>query len=299
MIKTENTKYIIGMFVAMIFWGIAWTSGKTVTEHTNAEVAAFWRYAISFITIIPVIFYLKIPFKTDKMGLFYMILAGLLSALFNYLFFVGLSHGEAGYGGTIMTSIVPLLTYALSILFLGTKINSRQTYALMVGFLGAVILLRIPFDGIGFLNVHTIYFLLCAITWAVVTIIAQKSSTRVDPFIYTLIVFGITGLVNMIFALPYHPFDVGNLDKIFWFNIIFIGLFSGTFSMTVFFICTSKLGAHNAGVFLFIVPIGAIVSSWIVFDEKILLSTIIGCCLAFLSVILFNSKKKTVKLQTN
>jgi len=291
--KEENkTKYFIGMIIAMIFWGIAWTSGKVTMEHSSPQIAAFWRYFISFISIIPVVFYLKTSFKTDKIGIIYMILAGLLSAAFNYLFFVGLSHGEAGYGGTIVTSLVPLLTYVMSILILGTKVNSRQVVALSVGFFGAIILLRIPMDGLGFLNINSSYFLLCALVWAVVTILAQKASSRANPMLYTLIVFGITSFVNMIFAMPYHPFDFASLDSIFWWNILFIGLFSGTFSMTLFFISASHLGAHQAGVFMFIVPIGAIVSSWIVYDEKIMLSTIIGCLLSFVAVILFNTKKR-------
>lgn len=291
--KSENkTKYFIGMIIAMIFWGIAWTSGKATTEHASPQVAAFWRYAISFISIIPVVFYLKTSFKTDKLGLLYMILAGLLSAFFNYLFFVGLSHGEAGYGGTIVTSLVPLLTYFMSIVILGLKVNSRQVIALSVGFFGALILLRVPMDGLSFLNVNSSYFLLCAIVWAAVTILAQKASSRANPMLYTLVVFGVTSFVNLGFALPYHPFDFASLDPVFWWNILFIGLFSGTFSMTLFFISASHLGAHQAGVFMFIVPIGAIVSSWVVYDEQILLSTVIGCLLSFTSVVLFNTKKR-------
>ncbi len=117
--KSETSyKYYIGMTIAMILWGIAWTSGKVAAEHANAPVAAFWRYAISLITIIPVILYLKVSLKTNRRGYFYMVLGGLFTALFNYLFFKGLSHGAAGYGGTLVTAIAPIMTYFLSVLFL-------------------------------------------------------------------------------------------------------------------------------------------------------------------------------------
>ncbi|RXJ86521.1 DMT family transporter [Arcobacter sp. CECT 8985] len=292
--KEENkTKYIIAMFISMIFWGIAWTSGKVTMQHTVPQVAAFWRYAISFISIIPVVLYMKVSFKVDIIAIIYMILAGILSAIFNYLFFLGLSHGQAGYGGTIVTSSVPLITYFLSIILLGIKVNKIQIFGLCIGFFGALILLRIPMEGFAFLNVDSLYFLLAALVWSFVTIIAQKISSRANPMLYTLVVFGITAFINMIFALPYHPFDFVALDSVFWWNILFIGLFSGTFSMTLFFISASHLGAHKTGVFMFIVPIGAIISSWIVFDEKILLSTIIGCFFVFLSVITFNFKRKS------
>ncbi|DAB28754.1 MAG: hypothetical protein A2513_00570 [Sulfurimonas sp. RIFOXYD12_FULL_33_39] len=289
---TKNTKrYFIGMIVAMLLWGVAWTAGKMAAEHSNAEVAAFWRYAISFIALIPLLWYLKTPLKTDRIGLVYMFGAGILTSLFNYLFFAGLSHGAAGYGGTMVTSLAPIFTYLMSIAILGTKVSTRQVVALSIGIFGALILLRVPFEGFAFLNIQSSYFLGCAIVWALVTILSHKASTKADPMFYTLVVFGITGFINMIFALPHHPFDFDAYDSVFWFTIIFIGVFPGTFSTALYFVSAGKIGAHRTGVFMFIVPIGAIVSSWVVYDENIALSTIIGCLLAFLAVMLFNMKK--------
>lgn len=279
------------MVVAMLFWGFAWTAGKMAAEHSNAEVAAFWRYAISFLSIIPVVWYMKTPLKTDKMGLLYMIGAGLLTSLFNYLFFAGLSHGQAGYGGTMVTALAPIFTYLMSIAILGTKVNNRQVAALSIGIFGALILLRVPFEGFAFLNVDSSYFLECAVIWAAVTILSQKASKRANPMFYTLVVFGITGFVNMLFALPHHPFDFYAYDSVFWYTIIFIGVLPGTFSTALFFLSAGKIGAHRTGVFMFIVPVGAIVSSWIVYDENIALSTVVGCVLAFVAVMLFNMKK--------
>lgn len=289
--RKNSTKYFILMIIAMLFWGVAWTAGKVAAEHSNAEVAAFWRYAISFISIIPVVWFLKTPLKSDKIGYFYMFASGALTSLFNYLFFAGLSHGQAGYGGTMVTALSPLFTYAMSIAIFGTKISSRQVVALSVGVMGALMLLRVPYEGFAFLNVESSYFLGCAVVWSIVTIIAQKGMRRADPMFYTLVVFGITAFINMLFALPYHPFDFAAYDGVFWSIIIFIGLVPGTFGMAIYFISASKVGAHRTAVFMFIVPIGAIISSWVVYDELLALSTIIGCLLAFAAVVLFNMKR--------
>lgn len=291
--NSENkTKYLIGMIIAMLIWGVAWTSGKTIVEHANPQVAAFWRYAVSFISILPVLWFMKTPLKADKISYIYMLIAGLLVALFNYLFFKGLSHGEAGYGGTMVTAIAPILTYFMTIIFFKNKITTKQIVALSIGIFGAIILLKIPFEGLGFLNINSLYFLECAFVWAVVTIFAQKATQRVDPMMYTLVIFAVTCLVNMYFALPFHPFSLTSFDSTFWWNILFIGVLAGTFSTALFFISAKHLGASNTGVFMFIVPIGAIISSWVVYDEKILVSTVIGCILTFIAVILFNSKKQ-------
>lgn len=281
------------MIVAMLFWGFAWTAGKMAAEHSNAQVAAFWRYAISFITIIPVIWYLKTPLKSDPVGYLYMLAAGVLTALFNYLFFAGLSHGQAGYGGTMVTSLAPIITYLLSIIIFATKISTRQVTALSIGLFGALILLRVPFDGFAFLNIDSSYFLGCALVWALVTVISQKAAKRAHLMFYTFVVFGITAFINMLFALPYHPFDFAAYDETFWITISLIGLLPGTFSTALYFVSAGKVGAHRTGVYMFIVPVGAIISSWVVYGETLELSTLIGCLLAFVAVILFNMKRDT------
>ncbi len=289
--SNTTTRYYVGMIVAMLFWGVAWTAGKVAAEHSNAEVAAFWRYAISFMTIIPVIWYFKTPLKSDKIGYFYMLAAGALTSLFNYLFFAGLSHGQAGYGGTMVTALAPLLTYFMSIVIFGITITTRQIIALTIGLFGASILLRIPSEGFAFLNIESSYFLGCALVWSLVTIVSQKATKRADPMFYTVIVFGITTFINMLFALPNHPFDFGAYDVVFWWTILFIGVIPGTFSTALFFLSAGKVGAHRTGVFMFIVPVGAIISSWIVYGETLAISTLIGCVMAFAAVLLFNIRK--------
>lgn len=285
----------VAIIIAMLLWGFAWSAGKLASQHSNPQVAAFWRYAVSFITIIPVIWFLKTPINASKKAVLYMLLAGILTSLFNYLFFAGLVEGNAGYGGTIVTSIAPIFTYIFSIIFFGIKISKKQLFAIFIGFLGALILLRVPLEGFSFLTIESSYFLGCAIVWAMVTIISQKTSSLVDPMLYSVVVFGIVTFVNMLFALPYHPFEVANYDQTFWVATIFIGVLAGTFATTLYFIFASKIGAHKTGIYMFIVPLGAIISSWFIYGEEITASSIIGLILAFVAVIIFNIKYEKLK----
>jgi drug/metabolite transporter (DMT)-like permease len=127
--------------------------------------------------------------------------------------------------------------------------------------------------------------------WALVTIVSQKASKHASPMLYTTVVFGVTMTANMLFALPHDPFDFARYDATFWWTILFLGIFPGTFSTALFFTSAGKVGAHRTGVFMFIVPVGAIVSSMVVYGERIELSTLAGCLLAFTAVVLFNAKK--------
>lgn len=291
--KESSAFYFVGMTIAMLLWGVAWTAGKVAAHHSNAEVAAFWRYAISLASIIPLIWFLKSPLRSDRQGIMYMIAAGLLTSVFNYFFFAGLLHGQAGYGGTLVTSLSPIITYALSIALLGLSVSVKEILALTAGIIGALILMKVPSEGWGFLELDNIYFLAAALVWALVTIVSQKASKHATPMLYTTVVFGVTMTSNLLFALPHEPFAFTNYDATFWWTILFIGIFPGTLSTALFFASAGKVGAHRTGVFMFIVPIGAIVSSIFVYGETIELSTVIGCLMAFLAVILFNIKNSS------
>jgi drug/metabolite transporter (DMT)-like permease len=290
--KDSPTLYFIGMIVAMLLWGVAWTAGKVAAHHSNAEVAAFWRYAISLASIIPLIWLMKSPLHSNRRGFVYMIIAGLLTSVFNYFFFAGLLHGQAGYGGTLVTSLSPIITYALSIALLGLSVSTKEILSLSVGMVGALVLLQVPTIGWAFWTLDNLYFVAAALVWALVTIVSQKASKHATPMLYTTVVFAVAMSSNLIFALPYEPFAFSNYDMTFWWTILFIGIFPGTLSTALFFASAGKVGAHRTGVFMFIVPIGAIVSSMIVYGERIELSTLIGCALAFAAVVIFNAKRK-------
>lgn len=261
-------------------------------EHAHAHVAAFWRYAIAFMAMVPVVFWLKTAFKTDRIGLLYMIGAGLLTALFNWLFFAGLAAGRAGYGGTLVTSLSPIVTYALSLLLFRFQVTAAQILGLSAGFAGALVLLRVPYEGLAFLTPESLFFIGCAVVWAVVTIFSQQALKRSDPLFYSLVVFAVAAGTNLVFALPYAPFDFAAYDAVFWWTIVFIGLVPGMFSTTLFFLFSGKIGAHNTGIYMFIVPVGATLSAWVVYGERLEPSTIFGCALAFGAVFLFSMGRR-------
>lgn len=235
---------------------------------------------------------MKSPLHSDRQGMVYMLIAGLLTSLFNYFFFAGLLHGQAGYGGTIVTSMSPIITYALSIALLGLAVTPKEVTALFTGLVGALVLMKVAEKGWAFLELENVYFVAAALVWALVTIVSQKASKHATPMLYTTVVFGVAMSSNLLLALPYEPFAFSHYDATFWWTILFIGIFPGTLSTALFFASAGKVGAHRTGVFMFIVPIGAIVSSMIVYGERIELSTLIGCALAFTAVVIFNAKKR-------
>jgi len=55
-------------------------------------------------------------------------------------FFAGLADGKARYKETLVTSLVPLLTYFLFMIIFRTKATMKQVVALSMGYIWVIIL---------------------------------------------------------------------------------------------------------------------------------------------------------------
>lgn len=279
--------YLALMLIAMASWGVAWPLGKVATLYAAPEVAAFWRYFISFLALIPILVWVRPPLAITGRGLAFTLFAALLTAVFNWLFFAGLAHGAAGYGGTIVTTMSPILTFLLSILIFKPRVRRAQILAVFVGLLGGIVLLRIPFSVAQLLNAGVLYFIWATLSWSLLTLITQCAAQHVHILSFSFIVFGVTAFLNLLLALPLEPFDMGRPGA-FWWSMAFIGIVAGTFATTLYFFASGRLGAGAGSTYMFVVPVGAIVSSYWIFAERPQVETLVGAALALSAVFIFH-----------
>lgn len=277
-----------------VIWGTAWSVGKIATENGNPEIEAFWRYFIAFLSFIPIFLIRRPTLSMDRKTLFFTLLAGIFTGVFAFCFFMGLNAGLAGYGGTLVTSLSPILTYILATVIFRIRIVKMQMIGLLTGILAGAVMLEI-WHADDLLDPNILYFVIAASSWAIVTISTQKAVKNIDLFVFSAIVFATASLINLIVAWPHHPFDVMHLDRIFWLTLLYAGIVSTSLSNTLFFYFAHKIGAQNIAVYMFIIPASAMVSSFLIFGEDPAATTIIGCLLAFAAVILFNFSKTDQK----
>jgi drug/metabolite transporter (DMT)-like permease len=81
-------------------------------------------------------------------------------------------------------------------------------------------------------------------------------------------------------------------DPIFWLNLVFSSAIVTAIATTVYFYATTRLGAEKASSFIFLVPLAAALSSWLLLGEHIMPHTIVGGVLGIAAVYTINKKKK-------
>jgi len=291
-----NIGLTIGTILAMFIWGLSWPSGKVLSAYGSPVSIAFLRYVVIFFSSLALLFILKKDLSVKKEGLKYLLPAGLLLALYNYVFISGLKVGFANAGGVLVTTLNPIFAYSIGLALAKRWPIKNESLGLFLGLIAGAFQLNIwiSFDNI--FKSGNMLFLAGALIWAIMSNFTAKasrygSSLAFSLWMYLVALLGFLVLVD----LPEVTAIVYKGDTLFWLNLLFFGFVSTTIATSFYFYATTKMGAETASSFIFLVPISAALSSWLFLGETIQVYTIFGGILGMLAVFIINYKKSKKK----
>ncbi|QKE25964.1 EamA/RhaT family transporter [Arcobacter aquimarinus] len=274
----------------MIFWGASWISTKVLTTYVNEYELVFLRMGICFITMFPIIYFYKLSFKIDLKSFYLILVASVILTFYSIVMFLGVEHGTGSFGGALVTTLIPIITFIL-IAFLHKKtISLKHSFALILGAFGVLNMLNIwNFNLYEIFSKDNIYFLLAAFLWSILTIVTSKA-TKINAFVFTFYTYIISSSTLFIFFVDANIFEkVLDFDFIFWFNIFVITILSTTFATSIYFIGASKLGAKEASSYIFLVPASALSFGAIFLGEEITFNVIIGTIFTIIAIYILNN----------
>ena len=274
----------------MLLWGGGWTALKILTLDLPMDVIIFWRFFIMSLSFLPILYFFKIPIKLNTSNLKYILSSSVLNIAFMVSSFVGIKYGLAGSGSVIITTFSPVITFLFVAILFRNRLFTHQYFGLLLGLIGGIILLQLT-DFELFIDSSNIYFLLCAIIWAAVTILSQHAQKHIHPIHYSFIISLVATLATFVYAFNSDLMSVFTQGTRFWIAMIYLGVFGQTIATTIFFMASGKLGSEKTSSFMFIVPVFALLSAYIVLDEPIELHIIFGGTISIIAVYFINKKK--------
>lgn len=279
----------------MVSWGISWPIGKMIAGTVPISVLVFWRFLATFLSVIPLLIVMRIPFKL-KTGKDYwnVLIGGIIYTFYNQFFFMGLKNGLPGAGGVLVTTLNPIVTFFIVVLVQKKRISKRQVIGLFFGFIGGLVILQVWKISIDYLLLSgNLFFLLCSFVWATLSLNSQSTGKSMSPITYSFYVYAVGSIIEFLFCFNDPSFwKVWDMGFDFWASIFYLTVISTTFGTTVYFYAATRLGSEIASSFIFIVPLSAYLSSFLILDEVVQIPVIIGGSLAILAVYLINSKQK-------
>lgn len=277
------------MVVAMMLWGGGWPALKILTTDVSWEVATFWRFALMTLAFIPVLAWYRVPMRLSLRALGWVSLSAFLNAAFMGLSFWGVAVGTAGAGGVVITTLSPILTVLVSLLFFGLKPSRRHVAGLFIGLLGGAIMVDV-WDWEILSHGGNLIFVLCALVWAVLTLSAQRSHLHLDPIHYTFLL-GLVATLGM--AVVAYPHGIGSaFDQgwEFWGAAAYLAVLGQTVASTIYFVASGKMGSNRASAFMFLVPVCALIASYLMLDEIPSSELLVGGAISIAAVYLINRR---------
>lgn len=283
------------MVIAMLLWGTGWPVLKILTETVSWEVATFWRLLIMSIAFLPILWWKKKPLHLPKSSWIWVGISGLFYAVYMALAFWGIKLATAGAGGMIMTTLSPILTSILVLIFIRSRTSAHHTVGLGLGLVGGMIMLEV-WNGDLLTNNGNLIIVLAALAWSAISVLAQYNHNHLDPILYTFFL-GVSGTLVMFFvAFPHGILQVFDQGIRFWSALLYLAILTQTMASTIYFIASSKIGSQKASSYMLLVPVFAIFSSYLLLSEIPSLSLLIGGGLSIFAVYWIN-RSKSIRLK--
>ncbi len=285
----QNKHFTYLLIFAMFLWGGGWSALKILTYDLSMEVIVFWRFFIMSISFVPIIYFMKEPLTLNLSGAKFIASSSVLNIAFMVSSFFGIQGSFAGNGGVIITTLAPIMTFLLVAIIFKTKLYASQYIGLLIGLVGGIIMLELNDISI-FLNSSNIYFLLCAIIWAGVTILSQHSHEHIHPIHYSFYIAVIATIASFIYGYSSGLTSVFEQGREFWIALVYLAVFGQSVATTIFFIASGKLGSEKTSSFMFLVPLFSLLIAWLVLAEEMQMHILMGGSLSLIAVYFINKK---------
>lgn len=274
----------------MMLWGAGWPVLKILSQSVSWEVATFWRLALMSLAYIPVLWWNKQPLRLAKSSWISVTISGLLYALFMVLSFLGVQVATAGAGGMIITTLSPVFIVLITIIFTGFRPSKQHLFGLGLGLLGGIIMVEL-WDGTILSNVGNLVFILAALSWSILSVLAQYSRNHIDPIRYSFYLGLIATFCMFIMAYGHGILSVFDEGIGFWGALLYLSVMTQTVATTIYFLASGKMGSAKAGSYMLLVPLFALISSYVLLGEVPSTSLVIGGVMSIVAVYWINQAK--------
>ena len=278
----NDNRFSYLLILSMFLWGGGWSALKMLTN-VPIEVVVFWRFFIMTLSFIPILYFLKKPLILNRSNVKYVAGSSALNIAFMIFSFLGIKYGMAGAAGVIITTLSPVTTFLLMAIIFRKRLANAQYFGLGVGMVGGFVMLQLN-DLSLFLNGSNVYFLICALIWAGVTILSQRSHQHIHPIHYSFLISLVASVVSFIYGYDSNLASVFDQGSEFWMPLIYLGVLGQSVATTIFFMASGRLGSEKTSSYMFLVPVFALVIAWLTLNEPMQSHIVLG---GLISVLVF------------
>ncbi|OOF59887.1 DMT family transporter [Rodentibacter myodis] len=216
------------------------------------------------------------------------IFVGITYAINMVLWITGLIYSEDLGEGAFIFSLSMLMTPIIAWLLFKDKPKKTFWYAMPMAFLG-LYFLSIK-QGVVHLSLSNLFFLLCSISTGFYFVLNNKFAKEIPPFPLTTIQLGIVGLFTSIYSFFFEQWRVPSWETWGWFLLSVI--IATNVRVLLQTIAQKQCHVNTAAIIMLLEPVWTLLLGYLVLNEEIFFTKIIGCLLIFSAILIYRFKRK-------
>jgi drug/metabolite transporter (DMT)-like permease len=285
----SNLQKILILGFLSFVWGTTWIAIKYSLLGFPPFVGAAARFTVAAVVLYLYALYQSVDMRINNRHDFYFIL---ISSVLLYLLDYGLIYWGEQYinaGATaVLFATFPLFTGVVANFVFHSEPFQLQKYlGLVIGFLGIAIvfydqLVQTDFNGLVFFAALAI--VLSALSAAISLVMVKKYlghlptvSLTLHQMIWGVLMLGIVGIL------------LGESHSIQWVTesvlaIVYMGVVASALAFVLYYRILKEMSAITVSSIIYITPIVAIIIGWLLLDEAITKTIIIGMMITFTGI---------------
>jgi drug/metabolite transporter (DMT)-like permease len=300
------------LLLTVAIWGVSWVGGRIVATGLPEATGAWIRYTIACPLLFVYILFLtrsevdlsirqrlRIPERSDLAAL---LAIGLFSTLLYQILFMHGMHRTAAGDASLIITLNPVFTAILAVPILQRSMTRRLALGLAIGAMGvAVVTGWSPNQSIELADRVTgdLLIMLAALSWASSTNLIKRMLERPPERhgspqtpVSIIVWASFFGWLMLTPFAAYETLQTGlptpTIEEWYW--LIFLAVFSTVFSYIWFTQGVDRIGATAAATYVFLVPPFGILAGWLLIDEQLGWSLLVGFVLIVIGVLITQSE---------
>ena len=276
--------YIPLIILSVFFSAVMSVLIKLAQQDTNVFTAAFLRFFFGILILSPIFIKTNLSvFKTNHLKTHF------LRVILNYpsmlLFFYAINFVSIEKANSL-TFVVPFIATILAVIFLKEKIYFYRIFALILGFIGMLIVIRPGMIEVSF-GVYMI--LISSFLWAVMIIITKKISK--DDSALTILSYQYLLMFIISFVVAIFNWQSPTIETIFY---LFLAGFSGTIFHLTLYQAYKLADVSLVQPYSFLVLVFASIMGYFIFGEIPDIYTWIGTGVIFIGVVIISIREMQI-----
>ncbi len=194
---------------------------------------------------------------------------------FSALIYLALKFSKSSVVGLTM-AFIPIFTALLASFILKEKLKKLVKIAVIIGFLGGIILSAEKLGSLNFLG--ALLGILAALDWAIYTISSKKIMIELTAMELLASIAIIAQPINWLLALPFLDFSpLRNVEVLY--GLLYVSLVPGYVAYFLWLYSVRLVGASKAGIYVSSLPVFTLILSTIVLGERLTFYESLGSAL--------------------